>query len=109
MAADPLRETSDPPTPTQGSRCPCKSEAPADCCRGPFTCLQCPCARLSKMLAEVELPAWREAGSGPASRWFIASRRRRVGVSQLGGELLELGRSRVALVATLERVEPAFA
>ena len=37
------------------------------------------------------------------------SRRRRVGVCELSGELLELGRGRVALVATLERVQPAFA
>jgi hypothetical protein len=64
---------------------------------------------IGTILAEVELPAWREAGAGTASRWFIASRRRRVGVCQLSGELLELGRGRVALVATLERVEPAFA
>ena len=39
----------------------------------------------------------------------MASRRRRVGVCELGGELLELGRGRVGLVAALERVEPAFA
>src|SRR5688500_6302530 len=62
------------------------------------------------MPAEEELPAWREAGSATASRrWFIASRRRRIGVCQLRGELLELGRRRVALGATLERVQPAFA
>jgi hypothetical protein len=63
----------------------------------------------ARSLAVVECLAWREAGAGTASRWFIASRRRRVGVCQLSGELLELGRGRVALVATLERVEPAFA
>src|SRR4029453_5020924 len=47
---------------------------------------------------------------GPAARVVDRlSRRRGVGACELGGELLELGRSRVALVATLERVQPAFA
>src|ERR687893_3170525 len=50
-----------------------------------------------------------KAGIGTASPWPMASRRRRVGVCEVGGELLELGRGRVALVAALERVEPAVA
>ena len=48
------------------------------------------------------------AGPGGASG-RSTSRRRRVGVCELSGELLELGRSRVALVTTFERVQPAFA
>lgn len=48
------------------------------------------------ILAEKELPAWREAGARTAFRWVIASRRRRVGVCQFSGELLELGRPAAA-------------
>ena len=53
-----------------------------------------------------------EAGrrDGPAAR--VVDRVAAVaakGAGELGGEFLELGRSRVALVATLERVQSAFA
>src|SRR3712207_6059740 len=53
--------------------------------------------------------SWRTGSSRTAPARSMASRRRRVGAHQLSGELLELGRGRVALVATFERVQPAVA